>query len=106
MADRLRLAALVALTCLASACGDDLESRNAAATGARENPPAVPVAQDTPRPAATTRASTPTAPADGEPVVVDAQPDDLLDDAEGFSAEPMDDASGIDPTPVTAEEND
>lgn len=40
---------------------------------------------------------------DGEPTIVDASPDDLRDMAQGFSPEPADDASGIDPSPILPE---
>ncbi len=41
--------------------------------------------------------------ADGMQTVVDASPDDLRDMAQGFAPEPLDDASGIDPSPITPE---
>lgn len=40
---------------------------------------------------------------DGEPIIVDASADDLRDTAQGFSPDPIDDASGIDPNPISPE---
>ena len=99
---------------LLAGCGDDLESRNAAI--AHSSPPR-PVATET-----TARRATPAAAqsatsfagedeaptrrrtsstAEGEdPVIVDADPDSLMDDTRGFAPEPLDDAVGLAPTPM------
>ncbi len=104
------LASALPALALLSACGDDLESRQAAA---EERQPSEQFIEDevearsAPAPAA---ASAPEADdggdADGgeeEPLQVDAAPDDLIDSATGFAPEPMDDARGFDPSPVGAE---
>lgn len=107
-ATRPALLTLTSLTMLLAACGDDLESRQAAADaqiGERE------VTLE-PRPAPSPEATTivemddeveAEEADDSEEVFVDASPDDLVDSAQGFSAAPMDDASGLDPTPMGRE---
>ena len=108
-----RLAPLVGLLALA-ACGDDLETRNAAiAEGAPPRP--VTVETTVTRPSRTAQQSAPgfadedEAPTrrrsssigEGEdPLIVDADPDSLVDDAQGFAPEPLDDAVGLAPTPM------
>lgn len=105
--------AMLACTCaLLSACGDDLEDRNKAAQEILRQ------AGGTERPAGSTNRTPPrvaqTAPARVErsaPVVeepvaepevleVEAAPESFIDDAQGFSTDPIDDTAGFDPAPV------
>ena len=98
-----RILPLAALVCLATGCGDDLESRNAAIEEARAAGAAAPDAATAPLPDPVPTASPASAPEDDEAVVVDAQPTELIDDAQGFSTDPIDDASGYDPNPQAQE---
>ena len=99
------LAACMALT----ACGDDLESRNEAA-GTNRAPEMTIQSQSSSTSRSRTIGSGDTIriekPAeetdsfeDGAEEIVDASPSDLVDSAEGFSTEPLDDTSGFDPSP-------
>ncbi len=119
---------VLALPALVAACGDDLESRQAAIdeSGPPQNGDMVLIpgrqasdGQTSPGAAGATPMriediedgetnpeyledgmAIPPAGADGgDSLVVDAAPDDLIDSARGFSPEPMDNASGIDPAP-------
>ncbi|WP_340588852.1 hypothetical protein [Erythrobacter alti] len=108
-------AALPAL--MLAGCGDDLESRGAAAekaiadraAAARDADAQDDVVEDdvvaTPRAEAErpARARRPAADDDDGPTVVDASPEELMDTAQGFSPDPLDDASGIDPAPLRPE---
>lgn len=109
---------------LLTACGNDLESRNAAAGVDTYAPPEMTIessnagngsgnrivasegapsdfgSQDTTEQEEAARTGSDFGRADDEEVVVDASPDDLVDSAQGFSPEPMDDASGFDPSPI------
>jgi|GEM_PF-1494858 len=126
----LTLSAAIPLALLLTGCGDDLESRNAAAgmdSGAddvvitRQEPD---TASDDGRlaidglgnvdevsddfavidaPVAIAEIDADTDDDEAEPRIVDASPDDLRDTAQGFAPEPMDDASGIDPSPILPE---
>lgn len=86
---------------LLAGCEDDLESRNAAVQNA-----GAPVGEGgmvlTPGRQGDDRAAAEqdngfAGEADGEELVLDAAPDDLIDNAEGFDPAPIDDAAGIDP---------
>ncbi|MDF1835012.1 MAG: hypothetical protein P1U62_09040 [Alteraurantiacibacter sp. bin_em_oilr2.035] len=89
-----------------SACGDDLESRNAA-TGMQEGEAQ---AQGTMRierqrtqpkqQPATAFSDEPGESRESSETVIDATPDDLVQDTQGFDTAPMDDTSGIDPMPA------
>lgn len=117
------LSAIVVATLLLAGCGDDLESRNAAAgyTPSEEREAAIAAVE-----AANTREEVepanaaeedadqpqPEGFADGgdtededasDQTVVDASPDDLRDTTQGFAPEPLDDASGINPSPMVPE---
>ena len=105
-----RAFALLAATGLLSACGDDLESRQAAVAQHSAEGGQITVGQRQSA-ATTTSPSSSTAPpaqafdddrapepAD-EPAPFDAGGDSLVDDAQGFSTDPLDDTSGFDPTP-------
>lgn len=98
---------LSALTLLAS-CGDDLESRQQAVEGRQSVGGSGMTVGD-----ASSRSNSPPADAtaegfadeqrssdDGEPMMEEAAPEELIDTAKGFAAEPMDDARGFDPTPA------
>ncbi|WP_271078649.1 hypothetical protein [Aurantiacibacter sp. MUD61] len=119
---RLKTFGLLPLPLLIAACDDDLDSRNAAAGVDREGQSEFVVQQPRARVASSEgssrvegfddteeqeeRARTGSdrgGEDDGEEVVVDAAPDELIDSAEGFSAEPMDDTSGFDPSPPPPE---
>lgn len=98
--------ALAAVATLA-ACGDDLESRQAAveeqqpvpAKMTMERPPAAPA------PAATTDGFD--APQDdddqGDEKALETESDPLMDSAQGLDPVPLDDTSGFDPTPIEPE---
>lgn len=110
---RLPTISLVPLLLL-GACGDDLESRNAAVgLGGSEDGTELTVV----RPAQTTGENETSgdgedgqlegaAADEGDEILVDAMPDELIDSAEGFAPEPMDNASGFDPTPRAPESFD
>lgn len=101
--------ALIGLSALAllAACGDDLESRQEAVEGRQ------PVGGEMTVGDASSRSNSSAANAtaegfaddqrssddDGRPVE-EAAPEELIDNAQGFSAEPMDDTKGFDPTPT------
>lgn len=114
---RLTLTCLAALPVLLAGCGDDLESRNAAieSAGGQGGEPEMVL---TPGRQGEDRRNAEEASRgnggfgrpgranardeeDDDELVVDAEPDDLIDAAEGFDPSPIDDASGIaaDPLP-------
>ena len=119
-----RKLALVAATlpalALLPACGNNLEDRQAAADemGANERFPEedeITITRVEPTAPASEAAAEPEAvdadddsenEGDGEELVVDAAPDDLIDSAQGFAPEPMDDTQGFDPTPTAPESFD
>ncbi len=98
---------LSAIALLAS-CGDDLESRQAAV---QERMPERDLSiQSSPKEARDSSTPIPTAPAEGfandsdagdenAGNMEDAAPDELIDNAQGFSTDPIDDTSGFDPSP-------
>ena len=105
------IAALLGVVLLAG-CGNDLESRNEAATGSADGAQrGMTIVSTQRRQAGSTAAPAPTGgetvfadeevadSEDGEPLMVDASPDDLVDNAEGFSTDPIDNAQGWDPSP-------
>ena len=99
---------LAAPTMLAG-CGDDLESRNAAlAESQNAQLPQVETSEaPSPPPAPVVDAPGQGAVSDGEDtVIVDAQPDELLDSAQGFDPTPIDDGKGYDPSPDAGEAAD
>ncbi|MWV29121.1 hypothetical protein [Aurantiacibacter rhizosphaerae] len=101
------LIGLAAIAALAG-CGDDLESRQSAV---QERTPGRDLSGQQPQPRET-RLTVQPAPAtkaegfadddalsdDGE-VIEDATPDALIDSAQGFSTDPIDDTSGLNPSP-------
>lgn len=114
MPKRATLASCTALAAVLAGCGDDLESRNAAIENA--GPPGGGEREMvlTPGRQGEDRRNAETRPADngfagqrdddeGERVV-DAEPDDLIDAAEGFDPTPMDDASGIGTDPMAEDD--
>ena len=102
------LAATLPALALLGACGNDLESRQEAANELQPSERFIDGEAPAPRsaPAPTAAAEPEEEEADDEDdeeeVVVDASPDDLIDSAQGFSAQPMDDARGFDPSPQSA----
>ena len=103
---------MAALPCAAllSACGDDLDSRNAAA-GLDSQTDVEIISQASRTPAAEAEVQTfddnedaSDEGDDGEEApIVDAMPEDLMDSAQGFAPEPLDDTAGIAPEPIGAE---
>ncbi len=93
---------------LVSACGDDLESRQAAVQ--QPDGDAITISQPNAPDAGSTspRRSSQIERGTGqggetdatEKVIVDAGPETFVDDAQGFSTDPIDDTSGFDPTPM------
>ncbi|WAT17619.1 hypothetical protein OZN62_11955 [Aurantiacibacter sp. MUD11] len=103
-----RVAVLAGAAALLSACGDDLESRNAAVQTERPQE-GMRVVQSNTKSRSTAQSSAPAAPAsfadaeadDGEEVLeVEAGPESFIDDAQGFSTDPIDNTAGFDPTPA------
>ena len=103
-----RAALGLAAVTLLSSCGDDLESRQAALE--QEHPRGhLDEDEDVPAPEVrrTPTVTAPTASAQGfadedeteEPTIIEAGPESLIDNAQGFSTDPIDDTSGFDPTP-------
>ncbi len=82
---------------LLSACGDDLEDRQAAVEERQPVSGAMTMEQSQRAPSAPAPESE-AARMDDE-VVVDAEPEVFVDDAQGFSTDPIDDTAGFDPTP-------
>ncbi|RIV85828.1 hypothetical protein D2V07_10930 [Aurantiacibacter zhengii] len=93
---------------LLSACGDDLEDRQAAVEERQPANGAMTMEQSqiktesgsSPSQGASTAqdSESETTRMDDE-VVVDAEPEVFVDDAQGFSTDPVDDTAGFDPTP-------
>jgi len=101
-----RAACGMAALALLAGCGDDLESRQQAVEERQpvggevtigDPAPRASRTASTPGPAATTQGFEDEDP--GEELVVDAEPEIFIDDAQGFSTDPIDDTSGFDPTP-------
>ena len=98
---------LSTLTLLAS-CGDDLESRQQAVESRQPvGGSGITVGDASSRTNAPVDDATAEGFADeqrgsdgGEPMMEEAAPEELIDTAQGFAAEPMDDARGFDPTPA------
>lgn len=92
---------------LLPACGDDLESRNAATAGydpAAARAEAAPQARQQDRPQVRRGQGGDGATAgegfdEEQPLEVDADAESLMDSAQGFAATPVDAAAGFDPTP-------
>lgn len=93
---------------LLSACGDDLEDRQAAVEERQPGSGAIPMEQSQSKAGGNSsqsqRASTAEDPESeaarmDDEVVVDAEPEVFVDDAQGFSTDPIDDTAGFDPTP-------
>ena len=91
---------------LLAACGNDLDSRNEAAMAgnlAAERGMTIRSQPDS----TARRASAPVQDAvdsaemdDSEkPILIDASPEDLMDNAQGFAPDPVDNAQGFDPSP-------
>ena len=101
------VAACIAAPLLTGACGNDLESRNAALEDRQmayekdsitsEKGDARPA-----KPAATTAPAAAEPDEQSETETVSARPEDLRDPAQGFAPVPLDDASGIAPEPIPA----
>ena len=103
-----RAALALSAVSLLAACGDDLESRQAAVqerqpvgdeVTVREREPQVTRASRAPSPEATTQGFAEEDDPDAE-VIYETMPEPLVDDAQGFDPSPIDDTSGFDPTPV------
>ncbi|MGB3794726.1 MAG: hypothetical protein WA957_00275 [Alteraurantiacibacter sp.] len=105
----IRLLAVICASAMLAGCGDDLESRQAAV---QERSPSTDIGGGQPQPGETRIsrqqpsaqtaegfAGDDVASPDDDIAVVDASPDALIDDAQGFSPDPMDNASGFDPSP-------
>ena len=109
-------ALMFATCCTAMAlagCGGDLDSRNEAALEGMPEQGQMTV-ETQPRSASNASRSPNAQPTsigfdeDGEeaeseeeePLYIDAEPESLIDDTQGFAAEPLDDTSGFDPTPT------
>ncbi|WP_120077678.1 hypothetical protein [Aurantiacibacter odishensis] len=98
-----RAAAGLCAIALLAGCGDDLESRQAAVQGMEREGGDITVRQAAPE------ASGPTVSRDSDGdqsaddldqgAAIDVPPEALIDTAQGFSADPIDDAAGFDPTP-------
>ncbi|KLI62999.1 hypothetical protein AAV99_13275 [Aurantiacibacter marinus] len=110
-------------------CGNDLESRNAALGFEDDGTSDIVFTRQTPRGSGSARqidglgnvdqvsddfaimdgpeAGPETAGVEGDdddgPTIIDASPDDLRDLAQGFAPDPVDDASGIDPSPILSD---
>jgi hypothetical protein len=104
-----RAALGVAALSLLGACGDDLESRQSAVQERQPMGGEITVGNTN---TSSSRAASAPAPAAAptaqgfaddddleDPPVVEAAPEALIDDAQGFSTDPIDDTSGFDPTP-------
>ena len=92
-----------------AACGNDLDSRNEAAMSAAPMGEQKMTIRSQPQRTSPTRQQAQPAP-DGfaeekdladrdEALLVDAAPDDLIDNAQGFSTDPIDSGRGFDPSP-------
>lgn len=89
---------------LLGACGDDLESRQEAVQGMQPSRDEITVREVAPADSeATVTRGAPTENQESpdEGAAMDLPPESLIDTAQGFSADPMDDAAGFDPTPET-----
>ena len=91
---------------LLTACGDDLESRQAAVQEMRPTGGQATAEQAPPQARSDNKvaqSSTPAEPEDNaqtdDGMVIDAAPEALIDEAQGFSTDPIDDTAGFDPTP-------
>ncbi len=104
-----RLLIGISALALLAGCGDDLESRQAAVqermpdrdmSGTQSQPQETRLSI-TPAPAATAEgfADDGEINDEDEGAVVEATPEALIDDAQGFSTAPIDDTSGFDPSP-------
>lgn len=105
-----RLLLTISAISLLASCGDDLESRQAAVQD--RTPERDLSIQSPPQSARDSAVSATAAPAEGfaddtlangkdAGIVEDAAPDELIDNAQGFSTDPVDDTSGFDPSPDT-----
>lgn len=96
-----RTAPVIAACLGLSACGDDLDSRQAAVDERQPPRDAITIERAEPRRAtsATPDQGNTISEMDDE-VIVDAGPEIFVDDAQGFSPDPMDDTTGFDPTPI------
>jgi hypothetical protein len=103
-----RIGLAVIAVALLSACGDDLESRQAAVQ--EQQPTGGEITVGEPQPQVSRATRTPAAEAtaqgfddegrDDDDVAFDAMPEPLVDNAQGFDPDPIDDTSGFDPTPT------
>lgn len=103
MTGRIIMGAFLALLC---SCGDDLGSRRAAVQDGQPTGGEMTIEKPSPRTSAADPVPGPqgdTEAGDSDEVVVDVMPESLVDSAEGFSTDPLDDTSGFDPTPVDPE---
>ena len=82
---------------LLSACGDDLEDRQAAVE--ERQPVSGAMTMEQSQRALSAPAPESEAARMDDEVVVDAEPEVFVDDAQGFSTDPIDDTAGFDPTP-------
>ena len=98
-----RTAAGLCAIALLTGCGDDLESRQAAVQGMEPDGGEITVRKAAPRESEPTvsRQSAEDERTDdmNRGAAIDVPPEALIDTAQGFSADPMDDAAGFDPTP-------
>ncbi|GAA5048241.1 hypothetical protein GCM10023208_05270 [Erythrobacter westpacificensis] len=94
-----RAATTLSAVALLAGCGDDLESRQQAVQGLEPARDEITIRNATPQESEAT--VTRRAPEDNvdQGAAVDVPPESLIDTAQGFSADPMDDATGFDPTP-------
>ncbi len=106
-----RVAICISALAVLSACGDDLESRQAAV---EDRMPDRAVAGSQPDPAEMRITTAPKSSESAEGFAEDgiaaedtevevAPPEALVDDAQGFSTDPIDDTAGFDPSPSTPE---
>ena len=108
-----RAAFVLPVFVLLAACGDSLESRNAAAGLDQRGSEMTVVSQrNTPARSSQNAVSSPAAQPDAqgfadeadddgeEPIEVDAGPETFIDSTEGFDPSPMDDTMGFDPSPM------
>lgn len=93
---------------LLAACGDDLESRQAAVQEQQPMGGEMTVGEQEPQITRAGRAPSPQETAqgfddEGDPdaeITYETMPDPMVDTAQGFAPDPIDDTSGFDPTPV------
>lgn len=85
---------------LLAACGDDLESRNAAIEGYAPDTGPVIAERAAPRSGRIAAGNAAPDEAEDEMLETEADPESLVDSAQGYAVAPMDAATGFDPTPT------